>query len=96
MHTAAAAGHASTIPLLFLAGGSALIEATDLCKRTPLSRACEMGRAAVVETLIETGAKVNEVKDQDGQSLLHWLACGSLFPSHINAVLEFTGTSNFR
>jgi len=72
MHTAAAAGHASTVRLLLLAGGSALVETTDLSKRTPLSRACEMGRAAVVETLIDSGAKVNDVKDQDGQSMLHW------------------------
>ena len=71
MHAAAAAGHASTVRVLLLAGGITLMEATDLSKRTPLSRACEMGRASVVETLIDSGAKV-DVKDQDGQSLLHW------------------------
>jgi ankyrin repeat protein len=72
MHAAAAAGHASTVQLLIRTGGSTLVEATDLSKRTPLSRACEMGRAAVVETLIDNGARVNDVKDHDGQSLLHW------------------------
>lgn len=72
MHAAASAGHASTVRLLFEAGGLQLIEATDLAKCTPLSRACETGRVSVVETLIECGAKVADVKDQDGQSLLHW------------------------
>lgn len=72
MHIAAAAGHADTVKLLLIAGGRALVETTDLSKRTPLSRACEMGRAAVVKTLIDSGAQVNDVKDQEGQSLLHW------------------------
>jgi len=76
IHVAASAGHAGTVLLLLKSDTAALMNARDFTKRTPLSHACEVGYIKVIEALIANGANINDDRDQDGLSLLHWAAIG--------------------
>jgi len=76
VHAAASAGHTSTVQLLLKTDSPLLMNAKDLAKRIPLSHACEMGHIKVVEALIAVAANIDDAKDQDGLSLLHWASIG--------------------
>lgn len=50
------------------------ISLSDDCKRTPLHYAARSGNEGAVKTLLSHGARIDEERDVDGKTALHWAA----------------------
>ncbi|KAJ4986108.1 pfs domain-containing protein [Stagonosporopsis vannaccii] len=89
LHCATGARHTSIMHVLV--EGGANVDLPDLCGRTPLSLAAEMGYEAGVELLLSKGADM-EKKDSRGRTPLSW-AAGTHWHSRSTSLLLENGAS---